>query len=216
MLLGGFVRLAPTCVVGGALALVEEAAPARSSSLFPSSAGAATAGGASGWFTVQPGATSPSGAPSAGGTARAGRSCRGDEQGEQPNDRAPEPRACLRRGAPAVLAIASLLGAAFTEQPNVFLLVSLLIGFSSVSVQILIPLAAHLAPAESRGRVVGRIMGGLLLGILLARPVSSVVADHFGWRAMFMAAAALMAFISVVLALTIPKRQPDHSALMAN
>jgi len=111
-----------------------------------------------------------------------------------------------------VVAIASLLGAAFTEQPNLFLLVSLLIGFSSVSVQILIPLAAHLAPAESRGRVVGSIMGGLLLGILLARPVSSVVADHFGWRAMFMAAAALMALISVVLMLTIPKRQPDHSA----
>ncbi len=111
-----------------------------------------------------------------------------------------------------VVAIASLLGAALIEQPNLFLLVSLLIGFSSVSVQILIPLAAHLAPAESRGRVVGSIMGGLLLGILLARPVSSVVADHFGWRAMFMAAAALMAFISVVLMLTIPKRQPDHSA----
>ncbi|MCF5055270.1 MFS transporter, partial [Pseudomonas syringae] len=111
-----------------------------------------------------------------------------------------------------VVAIASLLGAAFTEQPNLFLLVSLLIGFSSVSVQILIPLAAHLAPAESRGRVVGSIMGGLLLGILLARPVSSIVADHLGWRAMFVAAAALMAFISVVLMLTIPKRQPDHSA----
>lgn len=114
--------------------------------------------------------------------------------------------------ATTVVAIASLLGAAVTEQPNLFLLVSLLIGFSSVSVQILIPLAAHLAPAESRGRVVGSIMGGLLLGILLARPVSSVVADHFGWRAMFMAAAALMAFISIVLMLTIPKRQPDHSA----
>src|SRR5476649_560309 len=111
-----------------------------------------------------------------------------------------------------LVAIASLLGAAFTDQPNVFLLISLLVGFSSVSVQILIPLAAHLAPEESRGRVVGGIMGGLLLGILLARPVSSLVADHFGWRAMFIIAAALMAAISIVLALTIPKRQPDHSA----
>ncbi|KAF1030495.1 MAG: putative transporter [Pseudomonas sp.] len=111
-----------------------------------------------------------------------------------------------------LVAIASLLGAALTRQPNLFLLVSLLIGFSSVSVQILIPLAAHLAPAETRGRVVGSIMGGLLLGILLARPVSSLVADHFGWRAMFMAAAAVMVFISGVFLLTIPKRQPDHSA----
>ncbi len=42
----------------------------------------------------------------------------------------------------------------------------------------LIPLAAHLAPEQARGRVVGNIMGGLLLGILLARPLSSLVADH--------------------------------------
>lgn len=111
-----------------------------------------------------------------------------------------------------LVAIASLLAAAFAQQPNLFLLVSLLIGFSSVSVQILIPLAANLAPAESRGRVVGSIMSGLLLGILLARPVSSVVADHFGWRAMFIAAAVVMVFINLVLRLTIPKRQPEHSA----
>ncbi len=52
-----------------------------------------------------------------------------------------------------LVAIVSLLGAAFTDQPNVFLLISLLVGFSSVSVQILIPLAAHLAPEETRGRV---------------------------------------------------------------
>ncbi|MCV4340728.1 MFS transporter [Pseudomonas capsici] len=110
------------------------------------------------------------------------------------------------------VAILSLLGAAFAEQPNLFLVVSLLVGFSSVSVQMLIPLAAHLAPEETRGRVVGSIMGGLLLGILLARPVSSLVADHFGWRAVFGSAAVLMAGISVVLATTMPKRMPDHRA----
>ncbi|MCH5521635.1 MFS transporter [Pseudomonas syringae] len=111
-----------------------------------------------------------------------------------------------------VVAILSLLGAAFAEQPNVFLLVSLLVGFSSVSVQMLIPLAAHLAPEESRGRVVGGIMGGLLLGILLARPIASLVADHFGWRTVFGSAAVVMIGISVVLATTMPKRLPDHRA----
>ncbi|KEZ66435.1 MFS transporter, partial [Pseudomonas amygdali pv. tabaci str. ATCC 11528] len=110
------------------------------------------------------------------------------------------------------VAVLSLLGAAFAEQPNLFLLVSLLVGFSSVSVQMLIPLAAHLAPEESRGRVVGGIMGGLLLGILLARPIASLVADHFGWRAVFGAAAVVMIGISVVLATTMPKRVPDHRA----
>ena len=110
------------------------------------------------------------------------------------------------------LAMLSLLGAAFARQPDLFLVVSLLVGFSSVSVQMLIPLAAHLAPEATRGRVVGSIMGGLLLGILLARPLSSLVADHFGWRAVFGAAAVVMLGISTVLATTMPKRIPDHRA----
>ncbi|MGH8416279.1 MAG: MFS transporter [Pseudomonas sp.] len=110
------------------------------------------------------------------------------------------------------VAILSLLSAAFAQTPNLFLLASLLVGFSSVAVQILIPLAAHLAPEETRGRVVGSIMGGLLLGILLARPASSLIADHFGWRAVFGTAAVMMLLISVVLATTIPKHQPAHNA----
>ncbi|WP_448646571.1 MFS transporter [Pseudomonas mohnii] len=111
-----------------------------------------------------------------------------------------------------VVTIFSLIAAGLARRPSVFLVVSALIGFSSVSVQMLIPLAAHLAPEESRGRVVGGIMGGLLLGILLARPLSSLVADHFGWRAVFISAAALMLIISVVIGMTMPKWQPAHRA----
>ncbi|MFJ3485246.1 MFS transporter [Pseudomonas sp. NPDC090202] len=114
--------------------------------------------------------------------------------------------------ATAVLAGASLLAAATMQHASGFLLVSLLIGFSSVSVQMLIPLAAHLAPEQSRGQVVGNIMSGLLLGILLARPLSSLIADHFGWRAVFLYATLVMLAIVTVLALTIPRRVPDHKA----
>ncbi|WP_339488601.1 MFS transporter [Pseudomonas sp. EL_65y_Pfl2_R95] len=116
----------------------------------------------------------------------------------------------------ALIAGAGLLAAGLSTQPSVFLALSLLIGFSSVSVQMLIPLAAHLAPESSRGRVVGNIMGGLLLGILLARPVSSLVADHFGWRTVFIGAAGVMLVIIVLMALTIPKRQPSHKASYGN
>ncbi|MDE1169382.1 MAG: MFS transporter [Pseudomonas sp.] len=114
--------------------------------------------------------------------------------------------------ATALLATLSLVGAAISHEPLTFLLVSLLIGFSSVSVQMLIPLAAHLASEESRGRVVGSIMGGLLLGILLARPLSSLIADWLGWRAVFIAAAVAMVLIMWVMAATVPARTPDHSA----
>ncbi|SAL04256.1 major facilitator transporter [Caballeronia calidae] len=112
----------------------------------------------------------------------------------------------------ALVSIASLAAAAFAHQPGGFLVISLLVGFSSVAVQILIPLAAHLSPDQSRGKVVGTIMSGLLLGILLARPISSVVAGHFGWRAVFGSAAVLMTMVTTVLALTIPRRQPTHQA----
>jgi len=69
--------------------------------------------------------------------------------------------------ATALVSIMSLAIASFTHHAGAFLAISLLVGFSSVALQILIPLAAHLAPDESRGRVVGTIMSGLLLGILL-------------------------------------------------
>ena len=109
-------------------------------------------------------------------------------------------------------ALLCLLAAAFASQPDVFLGLALLIGLSSVSVQMLIPLAANLAPEASRGRVVGNIMSGLLLGILLARPLASLVAGEFGWRAVYLMAAGLMLVITLVIATTIPRHAPSHRA----
>ncbi len=109
-------------------------------------------------------------------------------------------------------ALLCLLAAAFANQPDLFLGLALLIGLSSVSVQMLIPLAANLAPEASRGRVVGNIMSGLLLGILLARPLASLVAGEFGWRAVYLMAAALMLLITLVIATTIPRHAPSHRA----
>lgn len=103
-----------------------------------------------------------------------------------------------------------LAAAGFSQSPSLFLLASLMIGLTSVAVQILVPLAAHMAPENSRGRVVGNIMSGLLLGILLARPVSSLLSEHFGWRGVFYSAALLMLVIAALVALLLPKRVPNH------
>jgi predicted MFS family arabinose efflux permease len=55
-------------------------------------------------------------------------------------------------------------------------------------------------------------MTGLLMGILLSRVVSGFVAETFGWRAMFVAAAASVALLAVVLAKGLPRFAPttDH------
>lgn len=109
----------------------------------------------------------------------------------------------------------ALLCAGLTHSPSVFLVLSLLIGLTSVAVQILVPLAAHLAPEATRGRVVGNIMSGLLLGILLSRPLSSLLVDVFGWRGVFFSAAALMAVIALITAIALPRRLPTHQATYA-
>ncbi|RZT35466.1 MFS transporter [Cupriavidus agavae] len=111
-----------------------------------------------------------------------------------------------------VAAAASLAGAAASSQPSIFLLASLLLGLSSVSVQILIPLAAHLAPEALRGRTVGTIMGGLLSGILLSRPISSMASQWLGWRAVFVIAAAMTLLTVATIAMTLPRRTPQHRA----
>jgi predicted MFS family arabinose efflux permease len=110
--------------------------------------------------------------------------------------------------ATAVLATVSLLlaGTSSSGQGQLFLAYALLIGFSSVAVQMLVPLAAHLAPEQQRGRVVGNIMGGLLLGILLARPLSSLVADHFRLARGVHRRRRVMLAIILLLALTLPRR----------
>ncbi|MDU9389995.1 MFS transporter [Pseudomonas sp. zfem002] len=105
-----------------------------------------------------------------------------------------------------------LAAAAASSTASLFLVCSLLIGLTSVAVQILVPLAAHMAPEASRGRVVGNIMSGLLLGILLSRPLSSTLAEAFGWRGVFFGAAVLMTLMALVMGLVLPRRLPAHRA----
>ncbi len=107
---------------------------------------------------------------------------------------------------------AALAVAAAAPDFGVFLAASVLVGTTSVVAQILIPLAAHLAPDDERGRVVGRVMSGLLLGILLARTVSSLVAAAWGWRTIYAVSAVLMLLLSFTLRRMLPERRAEHTA----
>jgi predicted MFS family arabinose efflux permease len=82
------------------------------------------------------------------------------------------------------------------------------VGVTSVVVQILVPLAAELAPDAERGRVVGRVMSGLLVGILLSRTVAGLVAAGIGWRGLYGLAAGLSVVLAVVLRRALPADGP--------
>ncbi|MGH7005819.1 MAG: MFS transporter, partial [Alphaproteobacteria bacterium] len=104
-----------------------------------------------------------------------------------------------------------LAGAALSGSASMFLASSFAIGFFASGAQVLVPFAAHLVPAASRGKTIGNVMAGLLTGIMLARPLANLVASEFGWRAIFWISAAAMLAVLALLRTTLPRRQPPGS-----
>lgn len=80
---------------------------------------------------------------------------------------------------------------------------SLLIGILSVSVQVILPMAASL-DFENRGKTVGTIFSGILIGILAARVFSGFVAEWLNWRYVYGFSAFMTLVITVLLQIYLP------------
>ncbi|MGF6846958.1 putative MFS family arabinose efflux permease [Chitinophaga sp. W3I9] len=106
-------------------------------------------------------------------------------------------------------AVVALVAAAESVNITMLKITGLLIGFTSVVPQLILPLAAGLSDPASRGKVIGTIMSGLLVGILLSRTLSGVVGHHFGWRAMFWIAACISALLAVIMITSFPSSKPN-------
>jgi predicted MFS family arabinose efflux permease len=125
------------------------------------------------------------------------------------------------------LVLAMLMGAlsaaavaAWTTVPFAFLAALFVLGAACSAIQILLPMAASMAPPERRGRVVGDVASGMMIGIVLSRPLASLIADAWSWRAFYGASAVALAALVAVLAWALPKRQPgsrcSYPALIAS
>lgn len=99
--------------------------------------------------------------------------------------------------------------AAFAPTAATLLLLLFALGAACSAIQILVPIAASMAPVERRGQVIGDVMSGLMIGILLSRPLASLIADTFGWRAFYGASAVMLIALLAVLGPRLPRRQPD-------
>jgi predicted MFS family arabinose efflux permease len=117
-----------------------------------------------------------------------------------------------RRGLILRLLAASVvaLGAtALAPSLGALVLASFALGVVSIVPQLSVPLAAHLAAPDRRGRAIGAVMTGILVGILLARTVSGIVGQRLGWRAVFGVAAAASALLALALRRRLPRSPPE-------
>ena len=84
---------------------------------------------------------------------------------------------------------------------------SLIAGAASVMPQFFIPLVALDSTPEYKVRNVGIVQASLLVGILASRVFSGLLADAFGWRSVYFAAAAMMIICFAMMFKILPDQQ---------
>ncbi|KAG5641472.1 hypothetical protein DXG03_005124 [Asterophora parasitica] len=89
------------------------------------------------------------------------------------------------------------IGLAVTKSLVAFEVLSFLVGIVSVTPQILLPLAADLAPQERRASAISVVLSGLLFGILTARVLAGVIAEFATWRVVYYMAISTQAVVLV-------------------
>ncbi|TFY76457.1 hypothetical protein EWM64_g7553 [Hericium alpestre] len=96
------------------------------------------------------------------------------------------------------------IGLPITRSLHVFEGLSFLVGMSSVAPQILIPLAADLAPPERRASAISIVLAGLLLGVLIARVLAGIIAQYVTWRIVYYMSIGLQYAVLGALYWTLP------------
>jgi predicted MFS family arabinose efflux permease len=106
-------------------------------------------------------------------------------------------RLILRTLACAILAA---LGTALAPTPYLLLAATFVLGVSCAAIQMTVPLVASMIPPARRGRAIGEVVSGLMFGILLSRPIASLIADAWNWRAFYFLSAVAMVILLGALA----------------
>lgn len=127
-----------------------------------------------------------------------------------------------RRLIPVMMLCSAVALVACALAPSFWVLVAAItvLGVTTVSGQVLTPLAGDLTDDADRGSVVGTVVSGILTGILASRVLSGFVAQFAGWRTVFAAAAVATVAFAVVLHRVIPPLAPKarlaYPALIAS
>lgn len=77
------------------------------------------------------------------------------------------------------------IGLCVTSSLHVFAALSFITGLTSVTTQIMIPLASSLAVPDKRARAMSICGAGIMCGLLFARLFSGILTNYTSWRTIF-------------------------------
>ncbi|KAK0222172.1 MFS superfamily [Armillaria fumosa] len=86
---------------------------------------------------------------------------------------------------------------AITKNLVAFEIFSFFVGVSTVTPQVLIPLAADLSPSERRATAISIVLSGLILGVLVARVISGIIAQYTSWRVVYYLSLGMQSLVLV-------------------
>lgn len=90
-----------------------------------------------------------------------------------------------------VLSVIALVSCAISPSFIILALSLFSMGLVTISGQIILPLAGDLSREDERGHIVGIVSSGITTGILFSRFASGIIAGFWGWRSVYVIAAAL-------------------------
>ena len=96
-----------------------------------------------------------------------------------------------------------MLGMVLADSFLVFTVASTLLGFVTIAPYLIPAFASKRVAPERLGQVTALITAGVIFGILVARVGAGVVAEQFGWRAVYWCAFALMVGVTAALPITL-------------
>jgi len=96
---------------------------------------------------------------------------------------------------------------ALADQFELFVLGSTVLGFFTIAPYLLPAYASKRVPPEQLGHVTAMLTTGVIGGILVARAGAGVIGEYFGWRTVYYIASGLMLIVSILLPLTMEKRE---------
>ncbi|WP_169812585.1 MFS transporter [Nocardia acidivorans] len=99
----------------------------------------------------------------------------------------------------------ALLSAALAPGLSLLAAAAALVGGFTVVPQVLVPLAAELAPPQRRASIVAGVQIGLMTGIIGSRVIGGAIGEVLGWRAVYLLAAALTAASGLLTVALIPR-----------